>query len=51
VDPEFKKLQLNRKALNINAIIAGTISAGSTLFLLWGNQLGDPSVLIALGNA
>jgi hypothetical protein len=51
VDPEFTKLELNRKALNPNAIIAGTISAGSTLFLLWGNQLGDPSVLIALGNA
>jgi len=51
VDPDFSRLELNRKAFNKQAVIAGTISAGSTLFLLLGNQLGDPSVLIALGNA
>jgi len=51
IDPDFVRLELNRKAFNKQAIIAGTITAGSTLFLLLGNQLGDPSVLIALGNA
>lgn len=50
VDPDFSKLEINRRIVNKEAILSGTISAGSTLFLLWGNQLGDPSVLIALGN-
>jgi hypothetical protein len=37
--------------MHSQAFLAGAISACSTLFLLWGNQLGDPSMLIALGGA
>ncbi len=50
VDPDFNGLVFRNRVMHKQALIAGVISAGSTLFLLWGNQLGDPSVLIALGN-
>ena len=50
LDPEFKGITFRNPVMHRAAMIAGFISAGSTLFLLWGNQFGDPSVLIALGN-
>lgn len=50
LDPDFNGLVIRNREMHKQALIAGVISAGSTLFLLWGNQLGDPSVLIALGN-
>ena len=51
VDPDFEKIQVGSRQMQILALITGAISAGSTLFLLWGNQFGDPSVMISLGNA
>lgn len=50
IDQEFKKIIFKNYKMHVNAFISGTISAGSTLFLLLGNQLGDPTTLIALGN-
>lgn len=50
IDPEFTKLAIRNPEMHLRAFISGGISAGSTLFLLLGNQLGDPSVLIALEN-
>lgn len=50
IDPEFTKLIIKNPEMHKQAFISGGISAGSTLFLLLGNQLGDPSVLIALAN-
>lgn len=50
IDEDFNGLVFRNNTMHWQAIISGTISAGSTLFLLWGNQLGDPSMLIALGS-
>ncbi len=50
IDDDFNGLVFKNSTMHWQAIIAGAISAGSTLFLLWGNQLGDPSMLIALGS-
>lgn len=50
IDPEFRGLRVSNRVMHKRALISGAIAAGSTLFLLWGNQLGDPSMLIALGN-
>lgn len=50
-DKRFTKLRLGKELFNKHAIIAGSAAAISTLFLLLGNQLGDPSMLIALSNA
>jgi len=50
IDPDFNGLVFRNRDMHWQAMIAGVISAGSTLFLLWGNQLGDPSMLIALGS-
>jgi hypothetical protein len=50
LDQDFNGLVVRNKTMHWQAIIAGVISAASTLFLLWGNQLGDPSMLIALGS-
>lgn len=50
IDPEFTKLAIRNPKMHRQALISGGISAVSTLFLLLGNQLGDPSVLIALEN-
>lgn len=50
IDKDFNGLIFNNTQMHLQAVIAGAISAGSTLFLLWGNQLGDPSTLIALGS-
>lgn len=50
IDPQFSKLKINNLKMHRQALISGGISAGSTLFLLLGNQLGDPSVMIALAN-
>lgn len=51
IDPSFTKVVFANRSMHVQAFIAGFLSAGSTLFLLWGNQKGDPSMLIALGNA
>jgi hypothetical protein len=48
IDPDFHGFVLRNKKMHIQAFVSGGISAGSTLFLLWGNQLGDPSMMIAL---
>jgi hypothetical protein len=50
IDSDFKGIAFNNFEMHRQAFIAGSISSGSTLFLLLGNQLGDPSVLIALAN-
>lgn len=51
IDPGFKKIDFfENKKMHLLAIICGFASAGGTLFNLWGNQFGDPSALIALGN-
>lgn len=50
IDPEFTRLTIKNPTMHYQAFISGGIAAGSTLFLLLGNQLGDPSVLIALAN-
>lgn len=50
IDEDFNGLVFKNSTMHWQALIAGAISAGSTLFLLWGNQLGDPSMLIALGS-
>lgn len=50
IDPDFKGLVFNNFEMHCQAFIAGSISSGRTLFLLLGNQLGDPSVLIALAS-
>lgn len=50
LDRDFNGLVIRNSELHKQALISGAISAGGTLFLLWGNQLGDPSMLIALGN-
>jgi hypothetical protein len=50
IDSEFKGIVFNNFEMHRQAFIAGSISSGSTLFFLLGNQLGDPSVLIALAN-
>lgn len=48
IDTDFNGIVFGNRTMHLQAIVAGTISAGSTLFLLWGNQFGDPSMLIAL---
>lgn len=50
LDPDFNGIIWRNRRMHRQALISGVISAGSTLFLLWGNQLGDPSMLIALGS-
>jgi len=50
VDENFGGIVFRNSGMHRQAIIAGAISAGSTLFMLLGNQLGDPSMLIALGS-
>lgn len=50
IDPDFAGIVWQNRQMHLQAAIAGAISAGSTLFLLWGNQTGDPSTVIALGN-
>ena len=51
IDEKFTKIVIKNQRMHIYAAVSGAISAGSTLFSLWGNQLGDPSMLVALGNA
>lgn len=51
IDKDFNSIQWKNKKMHFQAFISGGISAGSTLFLLWGNQFGDPSTLVALSTA
>jgi hypothetical protein len=50
IDPEFTVPKIKNLAMHVQAFTSGAISAVSTLFILLGNQLGDPSMLIALAN-
>ncbi|MCL4353258.1 hypothetical protein M1615_02170 [Patescibacteria group bacterium] len=50
IDHDFHRIIFKNRKMHLLAFISGAISAGSTLFLLLGNQLGDPTMLIALGN-
>jgi len=51
IDKDFNGIIWNNRKMHLQALISGGISAGSTLFLLWGNQFGDPSALVALSTA
>lgn len=48
IDKQFNGIVWTNSKMHIQAMISGSISAGSTLFLLWGNQFGDPGALVAL---
>jgi len=48
IDDKFRKIVFNNRQMHWSAFISGSISAVSTLFILLGNQLGDPSVIVAL---
>lgn len=50
IDKEFVRIVVKNPRMHLYAFISGSISSSSTLFLLMGNQLGDPSILIALAN-
>jgi hypothetical protein len=50
IDDKFRKIVFNNRKMQWYAFISGSISAGSTLFILLGNQLGDPSMIVALSN-
>lgn len=50
IDDKFRKIVFNNRQIHWSAFISGSISAGSTLFMLLGNQLGDPSMIVALSN-
>ena len=50
IDPDFSGIVVNNPKMQKQALISGAISAGSTLFIMLGNQIGDPSVVIALVN-
>ena len=51
IDKDFNGIVWNNRKMHLQALISGGISAGSTLFLLWGNQFGDPGALVALSTA
>lgn len=51
VDPSFTKIEGIGSKAQLSAILAGVIGAASTLFMLWGSQLYDPSVVLPLSNA
>lgn len=48
LDPHFKGFVWGNKEMHWNAFISGSFAAGSTLFVLWGTQYGDPGALVAL---
>ena len=50
LDPDFKRVVFNNSQMHKRALICGFVGAIQTLFLLWGNQLGDPSMIIAMGS-
>lgn len=50
IDDKFRKIVFDNRRMHWSAFISGSISAGSTLFILLGNQLGDPSVIAALSS-
>lgn len=50
IDPDFSGIVFKNAKMHKNAAIAGFISAGSTLFLLWGNQFGDAGAITALSS-
>jgi hypothetical protein len=51
VDPEFRGLTVSNSVMHWRAAVAGLLGAVSTMFILWGNQYGDPSAMIALANS
>jgi hypothetical protein len=50
IDPSFVRLTTMDARSQWSAFGAGAIGALSTLFLLWGSQLFDPSLVLPLGN-
>lgn len=50
IDEEFRNIVFKNRQMQWSAFISGSISAFSTLFILLGNQLGDPSMIVALSN-
>lgn len=51
LDSGFKGITVLNMKMHQRAFLAGLFSAASTLFLLLGNQFGDPSALAALSGA
>lgn len=51
VDPSFRGIVLSNSVMHWRAAIAGFFGAVGTMFVLWGNQYGDPSAMIALTNS
>jgi drug/metabolite transporter (DMT)-like permease len=51
IDPSFEQIKGIDKKAQMSAILAGVIGAASTLFMLWGSQIYDPSVVLPLSNA
>jgi hypothetical protein len=50
IDSDFLGIVIKNPEMQRQSFISGSISAGGTLFILLGNQIGDPSVIIALTN-
>lgn len=50
VDPNFRGISFSNNVMHWRAGLAGLAGAASTMFVLWGNQFGDPSGIIALAN-
>ena len=50
IDPSFTGITLMNRKAQLSAFLSGAIGALSTLFLLWGSQIFDPSLVLPLGN-
>jgi len=50
IDRDFTGIVINNPEMHKQAFISGSISAGSTLFIMLGNQIGEPSAVVALAN-
>jgi hypothetical protein len=50
IDPTFTGITINNPKMHRQALISGSISAFTTLFVMLGNQIGDPSAIVALAN-
>lgn len=50
IDPSFTGISRMNPKAQLSAFLSGAIGALSTLFLLWGSQIFDPSLVLPLGN-
>jgi hypothetical protein len=50
VDPSFERINWISGKAQWSAIITGVIGSITTLFLLWGSQIFDPSIVLPLSN-